>query len=142
LESESETKKKPKYTRKNQYSIDVKGYLEGILGIDWTAVEGFDEKVLLEILSVTGADMSKWPTAAHFTSWLNLSPRRQKTGGKYIGNQTRRTSNPATQALRMSAQSLGAKSKGPLGTLYRRLSATKGSKTAVKAAIQGEKRFR
>jgi transposase len=135
-EAEPEIKKKHKYTRKNQYGIDIKGHLEHILGIDLTAVEGFDEKVLLDILSITGADMGKWPTAQHFVSWLNLSPRRQKTGGKYIGNQTRRTGNPATQALRMSAQSIGAKSKGPLGILYRRLSATKGSKTAIKAVAR------
>ncbi|MDR1380482.1 MAG: hypothetical protein LBJ47_03280 [Tannerella sp.] len=80
--------------------------------------------------------MSKWPTPEHYVSWLNLSPRRQRTGGKYIGNQTCRTSNPATQALRLSAQSIGAKSKGPKGALYRRLSATKGSKTAVKAVVR------
>jgi hypothetical protein len=110
--------------------------LERIIGIDLTQVEGFDEKVLLDILSITGDDMDKWPTAEHFVSWLNLSPRRKKTGGKYIGNQTRHTNNPATQAFRLSAQSIGAKSKGPLGALYRRLSATKGSKTAVKAVAR------
>jgi hypothetical protein len=43
---------------------------------------------------------------------------------------------PATQALRLSAQSLGAGSKGPPGILYRRLQATKGSKTAVKAVAR------
>jgi aerobic-type carbon monoxide dehydrogenase small subunit (CoxS/CutS family) len=52
------------------------------------------------------------PTADHFTGRLNLSPRRQKTGDKYIGNQIRRTGNPATQALRMSAQFIGTKSRG------------------------------
>jgi hypothetical protein len=99
-------------------------------------VEGFDEKVLPDILCITGADMSRRPATAYFTGWLNPSPRRQKTGGKYIGNQTRRTGNPATQALRMPAQSLGTKSRGPPGALYRRFSATKGSKTAVKAVAR------
>jgi transposase len=80
--------------------------------------------------------MSKWPAPEHFVSWLNLSPRRQRTGGKHIGNRTRCTGNPATQALRLSAQSIGTKSRGPMGVLCRRLSAAKGSKTAVKAVAR------
>jgi transposase len=134
--TETSQKKKRKYTRKNQYGIDIKGYSERILGIDLTQVEGSDEKVLPDILSITGDNMNNRPTAEHFVGWLNLSPRRKQTGGKYIGNQTRHTSNPATQAFRISAQSGGAKSKGPLGALYRRLSATKGSRTAVKAVAR------
>jgi hypothetical protein len=30
-------------------------------------MEGFDEKMLPNVLSITGSDMSKWPTAKHFT---------------------------------------------------------------------------
>ena len=128
--------KKKKYVRKNIYSFDVSQYLKQILGIDLTLAEGMDEKMLLEVISVTGIDMSKWPTAQHFTSWLNLSPRRMKTGGKYIGNERRKTSNPATQAFRISAQATGIQSKGALGGLYRKLCATKGRKTATKAVAR------
>jgi hypothetical protein len=107
-----------------------------IPGTDPTQVEGFDEKMLPDILSITGTDMSRRPSVGHFTGRLNLSLRRWKTGGKYTGNQTRLTVNPAVQALRMSAQSPGAGSKGPLGILYRSLPATKGSKSAVKAVAR------
>jgi hypothetical protein len=99
-------------------------------------MEGFDEKTLPDVLSITGSDMRKWPTANHFTGRLNLSPHRQKTNGKYTGNQTCRMGNPATQVLRLSAQSIVAKSKRVLGSLYRRLAATKGSKSAVKAVAR------
>jgi len=128
--------KKSKYVRKNQYSFDAKKYLQQILGVDLTQAEGMDEKMLLDVLSVTGMDMSKWPTSQHFTSWLNLSPRRMKTGGKYIGNESRSTNNPATQAFRISAHSVGINSKGHLGALYRRLVAKKGKKTATKAVAR------
>jgi hypothetical protein len=40
------------------------------------------------------------------------------SGGKYIDNRTHRMGNPATQALRLSAQSIGAKSKGPALKIY------------------------
>lgn len=121
--------------RKNQYSFDVKEYLEGIFGVDLTAVEGVEEASLLTILSVTGNDMGKWPTAGHFTSWLNLSPRPKISGGKVIGYEKRATNNPATQAFRMAANSLW-QSKGPMGQQYRKLAATKGSKKAIKAVAR------
>ena len=95
-----------------------------------------DEKMLLDIVSVTGVDMNKWPTAQHFTSWLNLSPRRMRTGGKDIGNESRKTNNPATQAFRISAHSVGINSKGQLGAIYRKLVVKKGKKTATKAVAR------
>ena len=134
--SEPLVETKSKYVRKNQYSFDAKEYLYQLLGTDLTKVEGMDEKMLLDVVSVTGADMSKWPSEQHFTSWLNLSPRRMESGGKYLGNKKRSTTNPATQAFRISAQSVGAKSKGPLGKLFHRLVAKKGKKTATKAVAR------
>ena len=103
-----------------------------ILGVDLTQVPGLDEINVLEIISVTGLDMTKWKSAEHFTSWLNLSPRPKITGGKLLGYTKRFTNNNATQALRMGAQTLW-KYKGALGKLYRRLAAQKGSYKANKA---------
>jgi transposase len=127
--------KKTTYIRKNQYSINLKGYLEAIFETDLTAVEGLDEIGLLTILAVTGTNMKKWPTAGHFVSWLNLSPRPRVSGGKTIGHEKRFTNNPATQAFRLAANSLW-KSKGPMGQQYRKLAATKGSAKAIKAVAR------
>ncbi len=79
--------------------------------------------------------MGKWPTAEHFSSWLNLAARPKKSGGKALGHQKRFTNNPATQAFRMAAQTMW-QNKGVLGHLYRRLSASKGSKKAIKAVAR------
>lgn len=125
-------KKKRGLVRKNQYSFNLKGYLLGVFGVDLTEVEGLDEIGLLTILAVTGTNMKKWPTAEHFVSWLNLSPRPKISGGKVIGYEKRITNNPATQAFRMAAHCLW-QSKGPMGQQYRRLAGTKGSKKAIKA---------
>ncbi len=124
--------KKTGLVRKNQYSINLQAYLQAIFGTDLTEVEGLDEIGLLTILAVTGTNMKKWPTAGHFISWLNLSPRPKISGGKIIGYEKRFTNNPATQAFRLAANSLW-QSKGPLGQQYRRLAATKGSAKAIKA---------
>jgi transposase len=135
LGNKAKIKEKTAYVRKNQYGINVKGYLQQITGIDLTKIDGMDEINILEILSVTGLDMNKWPTANHFTSWLNLSPRPKKSGGKVIGYQKRFTNNKATQCFRMAAQTMWH-NKGPLGQLYRRLSYQKGSKKAIKAVAR------
>ena len=125
-------KKKTSHTRKNQYRINLKGYLNHIIGVDTTKIDGLDEISILDIISVTGLDMSKWPTENHFSSWLNLSPRPKISGGKVLGHEKRFTKNRATQAFRLAARTMH-KQKGPLGHLYRRLSAQKGSKKANKA---------
>ena len=124
--------KKKGIVRKNQYSINLKQYLKNILETDVTQVDGLDEITVLEVISVTGTDMNKWPTSEHFVSWLNLSPRPKKSGGKLLGHQKRFTNNTATQAFRMAAQTMW-RNKGALGNLYRRLAAQKGSKKAIKA---------
>lgn len=84
---------------------------------------------------MTGLDLGKWRTAEHFVSWLNLSPRPRKSGGKLLGHHKRFTNNTATQAFRMAAQTMW-RQKGALGDLYRRLSAQKGSKKAIKAVAR------
>lgn len=121
--------------RKNQYHFNLKEYLHSIVGVDLTTIDGLDENTVLTIISVVGLNMHKWPTADHFTSWLNLSARPKKSGGKIIGYQKRFTNNTATQAFRMAAQSMW-QHKGILGHLYRRLSHTKGSKKAIKAVAR------
>ena len=118
--------------RKNQYHFNLRDYLHAIFGVDLTEVEGLDEISLLSILAVTGTDMRKWPTAAHFASWLNLSPRPKITGGRIVGYEKRFTNNPATQAFRMAANSLW-QSKGPLGQQYRQMAARKGTPKTIKA---------
>ena len=120
------------HVRKNQYTINIKEYLQNILGTDATLIEGLDEISILTIISVTGTDMGKWPTAEHFVSWLKLCARPNISGGRTLGHQSRFTNNAATQAFRKAAQAMW-NNKGPMGNFYRRLASKKGSKKAVKA---------
>lgn len=133
--SKNNISKKRSLTRKNQYGFNLAAYLEQIAGTDLTAIDGLDAASVLVIISVIGIDMSKWKTAEHFASWLNVSPRMKISGGKILGHQSRFSNNMATQAFRLAAQCLW-NNRGPLGNIYRRLCASKGSKKAIKAVAR------
>src|SRR3954467_4884776 len=46
------------------------------------------------ILSEVGLDMSRWPTEAHFASWLGLCPDNKITGGKIYHRGSRHRREP------------------------------------------------
>lgn len=132
---ELNTRTKSRKTRKNQYKFDLKSYLNEILSVDLTSIEGIDENTVLEVISETGTDLSKWRTAKHFTSWLRLSPNPAISGGKVLGNKGSKTASRASKAFRLAARSLHS-SKSYLGETYRRISHRKGSATAIKAVAR------
>ena len=86
----------------------------------------------MTVVAEAGYDMSPWPTADHFVSWLRLAPDNRISGHKVIGKGRTPTQNRLTQALKMAASSLKA-SKTYLGAQLRRLRARRGLAVAVKA---------
>lgn len=84
------------------------------------------------ILSELGPDLSAFPSEAHFASWLELTPRRDISGGKVIKQKSRESKNRVANALRMAAESLWH-SDSYLGARYRQLRGRLGGKSAVKA---------
>lgn len=85
------------------------------------------------LFSEVGRDMSRWPTAAHFVSWLGLCPDNDISGGKALFAGTRKVKCRAAMALRMAAQSLHH-SKSALGDFYRRMRGKLGAPKAITAA--------
>ena len=84
------------------------------------------------ILSEVGLDMSRWPTEAHFASWLGLCPDNKITGGKIYHRGSRHVENRAATALRMAATSLW-RSKTYLGAKFKRLRTKLGAPKAITA---------
>jgi transposase len=95
-------------------------------------VDGPDVLTIQKVLTEIGVDMTPWPTAKHFASWLSVCPHNDKTGGKVIKRGTKKTQNRAAAALRMAAQSL-SHSNSALGAYYRRMRARLGGPQAVTA---------
>ncbi len=133
---------KPVKKRKSSSSLDfdVRSELYRVTGVDLTAIDGIDENTALKILSETGTDMNRWPTAKHFASWLGLSPENKISGDKILSCKTKRIPNRASKALRMAAYSL-TNSKSALGGYYRRMRSRLGAPKAITATAHKLARF-
>ena len=86
----------------------------------------------LVLFAELGPDLSRFPTAAQFASWLNLCPHNQITGGKIISSHTGPGTSRAAQALRWATQSL-YRSPSSLGQHFRRMRARQGTPHATTA---------
>jgi transposase len=82
-----------------------------------------------------GTDLSAWPSAKHFTSWLCLAPSNKISGGKVLSARTRRSGSRAAALLRLAATTVG-RTETALGAFYRRLSARIGKAKAVTATAR------
>ena len=119
----------------NEPKFDVRTALFRVLGIDLTQVHGFGSNTALRLVGECGTDMSRWPTAKHFTSWLTLCPGNKISGGKVLSSKSRRSSNRAAVVLRLAALNVG-KTQTALGAFYRRLAARAGKAKAVTATAR------
>ena len=124
-----------KARRAKDPTFDVRAALHALLGVDLTQIHGLGPSVALTLVGECGTDMSQWPTAKHFTSWLALAPRNKVSGGKVLSSTTRRSANRAAVGLRLAAVAVG-KTDTALGAFYRRLGARAGKAKAVTATAR------
>ena len=96
-----------------------------------TQLPGLEENAL-PLVSEVGRDMSKWPTAAHFVSWLALCPDNDICGGKLLWRGVRTVKNRAGHLFRLAVFSLHH-SPTPLGSHLRRMKARLGPRAATTA---------
>ena len=93
--------------------------LHRMLGADLTAIPTIGVETALTFAAEIGADLSRFPSAGHFCSWLGLSPGTRISGDKRLGGPPMRRTNRVGQALRMAA-STARNSKTALGAAHRR----------------------
>ena len=121
-----------KRNQNNAPRFDVQSHLYRMTGVDLTRIDGVDGYTALKVISEVGTDMSKWPSAKHFASWLGLSPNNRITGGKVISSRTKPSASRAAAALRLAANALH-RFGSALGAFLRRKTAHLGAPKAITA---------
>lgn len=91
----------------NALKFDVRAALYAMIGVDLTQIHGLGPHLSLKLISECGTDLSRWPCAKHFTSWLFLAPGNQISGGKVLSTHTRRSKNQVSALLRLAAVNVG-----------------------------------
>jgi hypothetical protein len=129
---EETRKNRRKKKRGNSPQFDLRQLLYLMSGVDLSRIDGIDVSTAMTVVAEAGYDMSAWPTADHFVSWLRLAPDNRISGDKINGKGRTPTQNRLSQALKMAASSLKA-SKTYWGAQFRRLRTRRGPAIAVKA---------
>jgi hypothetical protein len=119
----------------NALDFPAREALHAVLGVDLTQIHGLGPYLALKLVSECGTDLSSWPTAKHFTSWLCLAPSNKISGGKLLSTRSRRSSSRAAALLRVAAVTVG-RTETALGAFYRRLSGRVGKAKAVTATAR------
>ncbi|QDU21288.1 IS110 family RNA-guided transposase [Urbifossiella limnaea] len=131
---------RPGYKRRSRRANDlafeaVRERLYRMAGVDLTVLEAVDEGPALVILAEVGTDVSRFPTAKHFTSWLGLCPQHQGSAGRIKSRGVRRGANRAGRALRLAVRGCHH-AKNALGAFYRRVQARAGAPKAIVATAR------
>lgn len=103
-----------------------------VLGVDLTTVPGLSVLNVQTVIAEVGPNLSRFRSAAAFSSWMGLCPDNSISGGKLLRTGTRRVKNRLAAALRMAAQSLQS-SHSALGEFYRRMRSKLGAPKAITA---------
>ncbi len=119
----------------NALAFPAREALHAILGVDLTQIHGLGPYLALKLIGECGTDLSAWPSAKHFTSWLCLAPSNKISGGKVLSARTRPSGSRAAALLRLAAATMG-RTETALGAFYRRLSGRIGKAKAVTATAR------
>src|ERR1022692_3772776 len=111
--------------------FDMRTEAYKLFGVDVTQIPGLMMLALM-LFSEIGRDMSRWPSAPQFVSWLGLCPDNDISGGRVLWSGMRGTRNRAGQLFRMAAFGLHH-DLGPLGDHLRRMKSKIGPAAAQTA---------
>jgi len=134
--AELPTARRPLKPKRHEPSFDIRTPLHRLTGgADLSQIDGIGPHAALQLVAEIGTDMSRWPSAAHFTSWLTLAPNNKISGGRLLSSRTQPSANRAAAILRRCAMSL-MRTSTALGAFYRRLAARTGKPTAITATAR------
>jgi transposase len=123
------SRKKKNIHRKTGFDLRTESYK--LFGVDLTQIPGL-MSIVLTLFGEVGRDMSRWPSAGHFVSWLALCPDNDISGGRVLWRGRRRVRNRAGHLFRLAAYSLHH-DETPLGDYLRRMKSKLGPAGATTA---------
>lgn len=121
--------------RANEPRFDVRTPLHQLTGVDVSQIDGLGPYNALRLLSEIGTDMTRWPTAKHFTAWLTLAPQNKISAGRLLSSRTQPSANRAAAIFRLGAMNLG-RTQTALGAFYRRVAFRIGKAKAITATAR------
>jgi transposase len=124
-------KKRRKKNGQLETGFDLRTEAYKLFGVDVTQIPGV-ESIALPLFSEVGRDLSKWPRAAHFASWLAVCPDNDISGGQVLWRGMRKVKNRAGHLFRLAAHSLHH-SQTPMGGYLRRMKSKIGPAAATTA---------
>lgn len=131
-------KKDKKKKQKNHPAFDIdKKAFQLFAGVNLMEVPGISYGTVLTFVSEIGENISKFPSAKSFCSWLRLTPNKKITGGKVIGNHIKHGVNVMSAALRNAANTIGnMKADNPLVKFFKRHAFKYGRAAAISATAR------
>jgi len=99
-------------------------------------VNGIGHHLVLTLIGEVGMDLSAFPSAKNFVSWLSLSPNKRVTGGKVISSKTKKNKSRLKHAFRQAAIGVAKVKDDPLAHFYRRMAFQHGKGTAITATAR------
>jgi hypothetical protein len=109
--------------------------LLNLYGINVSSLSGLTDYSLLRLVGETGNELSRFPTAKHFISWCQLSPRNSQSG-KVNRKIKLRNKSKAGQIFREAARSLLQSKEIAIGAFMRKVRSKKGAPVAIKAGAR------
>jgi len=95
----------------NQPAFDLEPELTRILGVNAKTIDGIDLMTIETVLAEVGPDLRAWKTEAHWSSWLNLAPKRGRQRRKGDSPRTTTSHQPRGQRLSDGGSVPGAQPK-------------------------------
>ena len=118
--------------RSNDEQLILHRALNKIMSVDLTAIPTIGIDTALVLASELGPDLSKFPSAQHFCSWLGLAPPTRISGGKPLPGKAPKIINRAAQALKQAASN-ARQDKSFIGASHRARLTRMDTSCAIKA---------
>lgn len=96
-------------------------------------IPGINRVTAMVIVAETGADMTRFASAAHLASWAAICPGQNESAGKRRSGTTRHGNPYLRGALIQAANAAAHAKRTALHALYRRVKAHRGHKRAIVA---------